>query len=339
MPRGGSVSAELTLLKQLLLARFGTYDVLYLQGHALAPRAAIAMLGPKLGKKLLYHTSDYFSPIDHPFRFALERRLCQMADMYANAEFHRAYITSEMYGCRCPVITLPANLPRQWPIAAPSKEKRQQMLGGDRDAFVLMVHGGYSPLRMTPELVQALATLPSRFRLVMTGGSPTRDKVDEALEEAGVADRVVRLPRLSFHEMLSYSVNADAGVLFYKNNDLGNFFQAPGRLTEYLACGLPVLASDHTGLENLVRKFNLGESADATKPQSIAKAIVRLDRGLKDNLFSRIQVRQVFENYLAFDHWEPIFVKTFEEMLEGKKRPRGQKPPYPWLPNEDITPK
>jgi glycosyltransferase involved in cell wall biosynthesis len=338
MPVRGRVASELALMKQLLRARHGSYDALYLQGQALAPRAAIAMLGPKFSNRLLYHNSDYFSPIDHPLRFALERRLCRKADLYVNAEFHRAYITAEMYGVRCPVLTLPANLPRQWPIDAPSAAKRQQMTGGNPDAFVLMAHGGYSSLRMTQQLLQALATLPSRFRLVMTGGSPTRDTVDEALEKTGIADRVVRLPRLQFQEMLSYSVNADAGVLLYKNSDLGNFFQGPGRLTEYLACGLPLLSSDHTGLDNLVRKFNLGESADATNPQSIAEAIVRVEQGIQARVYSRAHVRQVFEDHLAFDHWESVFLEAFEAMFEGKRHSRGQKPPFPWLTKGDHTP-
>jgi glycosyltransferase involved in cell wall biosynthesis len=339
MQGGGNAISELAMMLRLIAARFGGYDVLYMQGQALAPRAAIAMLGPKFGKKLIYHTADYFSPIDHPVRFRLERHLCRKADLYMNAEVHRAYITAEMYGCRCSVITFPPNLPRQWPIAPPSEAKRRQMTGGDPDAFVLMLHGSYNPLRMTSQLVQGLAGLSPRFRLVMTGASPTRDSVDEALENAGVTNRVLRLPLLPFDEMLSYSVNADAGVLLYKNSDLGNFFQSPGRLTEYLACGLPLLASDHTGLENLVRKFNLGECADATKPQSIAEAIVRLDHGVRDQVYGRRQVRRVFEDHLAFDHWEPIFLDAFEQMLEGRPKSRGQKPPFPWLTKEYIAPR
>jgi glycosyltransferase involved in cell wall biosynthesis len=331
IPYGSSAKSELQLMARLLGARFGQYDVIYLNSQSMSLRAAVALAGPKFGKKIVYHNPDYYCPFRFPLAFRLERHVCRKADLYINLEFHRAYITSVMYQCRCPVITCPPNLPRKWPIARASQEKRLQMTGGDPDAFVLMLHGGYSELRMTPQLVEALASLPRHIRLVMTGGTPTPDKVDEIFARLGVSDRIVRLPRMDFDELLSYTVNADAAVLLYKNSDLGNFFTAPGRLTEYLICGLPLLASDHTGLENLVLRYKTGETADATQPSSIAAAIQRLEQGVKRDLYPKARMRSIFEAHLAFEHWEAPFLAAFDEMLRGTPRRADQKPPFPWL--------
>jgi glycosyltransferase involved in cell wall biosynthesis len=331
LPCGTSVGSELAVMKRLLAARFGRYDVIYVNSQSMSLRAAIGLTGPKLGKKIVYHNPDYYSPADFPLSARLERRLCRQCDLYVNVEFHRAYITSVMYGCRCPVITCPPNLPRAWPIAAPCEEKRFRMTGGDPDAFVLMMHGGYSEIRMSPQLIEALASLPAHIRLVMTGKPQTRDKVDDIFDQLGLARRVLRLPRIDFDEMLSYTVNADAAVLLYQNSDLGNFFTAPGRLTEYLICGLPLLASNHTGLENLVLRFQAGETADSTEPRSIAAAITRLERGVRQNSFPRARMRSIFDQHLAFDHWEPVFAGAFEQMLRGGGDHSDRRPPFPWL--------
>jgi glycosyltransferase involved in cell wall biosynthesis len=331
IPPGTNVASEFAVLRQLLGARTGRYDVIYINSQSMSMRAAVGLVGPKFGKKILYHNPDYYCPRRFPLAFRLERHLCRRADLYVNAEFHRAYITSVMYRCRCPVITSPPNLPSGWPVAPLTQSKRLEMTGGDPDAFVLMLHGGYSDIRMTPQLVEALASLPAHIRLVMTGKPPARDAVDELFDRLGVSHRILRLPRMDFDELLSYTVNANAAILLYQNSDLGNFFQAPGRLTEYLICGLPLLASDHTGLENLVMRFRAGETANATKPSSIAAAIGRLEQGVKQGSYSKARMRSIFEEHLAFDHWEPQFVAAFDEMLRGSVRRAAQKPPYPWL--------
>jgi glycosyltransferase involved in cell wall biosynthesis len=317
---------------ELLRARFHGYDCLYINSIGLARFAAILLAGPRFGKRLVYHNPDYICPFTYPWGFRLEGRLCRKVDLYINNEFHRAYITRTMHRVKKPTLTAPPNLPRAWPVATKDPAKRAILSGGRDDAFVLMLHGSYSPIRMGPELVRALTLLPDRFRLAMTGGGSTPDKVDAELQRLGIAHRIVRLGFLDFNDMLAYSVNANAGVLFYSNNDLGNFFTAPGRLTEYLSSGLPVLGSDHTGLENIILRHQLGETADTAKPESIAQAIQRLADRAARNEFLPSRLRAVFDEHLAFDHWEPIVVQAMDDMLQGKPAAHPN-PPFPWLPN------
>ena len=146
------------------------------------------------------------------------------------------------------------------------------------------------------------------------------------------ARRVLRPPRLGFGDLLAYTVNADCGVLFYQNNDLGNFFTAPGRITEYLACGLPVLASNHTGLEDLVLKLELGETVVSTEPESIAAGVMRLAAAVSHGRFQRQTMREKFLQRLAFDHWEPLIVEAFRQLMAGPKESALMRPPFPWLP-------
>jgi glycosyltransferase involved in cell wall biosynthesis len=183
---------------------------------------------------------------------------------------------------------------------------------------------------MGPQLVEALTLLPRRFRLAFTGGESTQTALRAYSSKFGVEGRITVLPRLDFNQMLSYTVNADAGLLLYSNNDLGNFFTAPGRLTEYLACGIPALASDHTGLENLVLKMQIGACVDSTVPARIAAGIQHLASAKAGGELGRERMRACFLDRLAFDHWEPQVADAFEALASGESRP-GPFPRYPWM--------
>lgn len=339
-PHRRRVASEVSLFCQLLKARFGRYDVIYLHSQGLGYRAPLALLGPALGKRLVYHNPDYYDPITYPVRSRLEGALSRKCHLYMSSEYHRGYIARAQYRIKCPVLICPPNLPAAWPIPSVSEGRRREMSGECQASFVLRVHSSFDEFRMTLELFHALALLPQRFRLAMPRNrNPVTDQKTQAhLDKLGISDRVLRLPYMGYQEMLAYTVCADAGLLLYQNNDLGNFFQSPRRLTEYLACGLPLVASRFTGLENLVLRYGLGQCVDASRPRSIADGILRLEAEVRSGKYPRAEVRRKFEQHFAFEHWEPRVVAAFEDLVKHRGRRRQSLPPANWSPGDDGTP-
>ena len=58
---------------------------------------------------------------------------------------------------------------------------------GEEAAFVLMLLHGTGELRMVPQLLKALALLPQRVRLVMTG-CKREPELDRMLHELGLGE-------------------------------------------------------------------------------------------------------------------------------------------------------
>jgi glycosyltransferase involved in cell wall biosynthesis len=330
---GSRAIRELRLALELLRARFGSYDAVLIAGQSISARAAVLLAGMR-GKALAYHAPEMYDPFDHPAHWRLLGCLSRRADLYLNAEYHRAYISRAMYRIRAPIVILPPNLPSTWPIPRIAADVRARMCGdkASHDAFVLMLHGGYSERRLVPELLHGLAMLPRTVRLVMTNVEHRKGEADRTLARLGIEDRVLRLPRMAFGDMLAYSVNADAGVLLYKNNDLGNFFTSPGRLTEYLACGLPVLASNHTGLEALVLRHGLGETTREPTPEAIADAIRALMERKATGVLGREVMRETFVRTFASDNFRDRVVEAFRTLTpDGRHAALRPPPPFPWL--------
>lgn len=300
-------------------ARTGPYDVIYIHSNVLAYRAAVGLAGPLFGKRLVYHSTDYIDPLDHRLYAWLEKKLARRARLHLNAEFHRAYIDQTRYGFRAPVLVVPPNLPSAWPIPQPSPEVRRKLGANSPDDVLVIVHGGWSSLRGTSKLVEALAALPPRFRLVMT--ADPNPALQAALARIGLEQRVACIGRQKYEDLFQYTSSCDIGVLLYANNDLGNFFGAPTRLTEYLACGLPVLGCHFTALQLLTLKYGLGLSADPESPRDIARRLLELEAGRHEGRFSRAVIRQHFLDVFAFDHWEEAVCRAFDELMDSPPLP------------------
>lgn len=327
----GRLRAECALLVELLKARFGRHDVICLHSQGLGWRAGLLLLGPLFGKRLAYHNPDYYDPIAHPFRAWLERRLARKSRLLISHEYHRGYILRAHYRLRCPILISPPNLPASWPVPPRSEELRSEMAGAaGQDAFLLRLHGGFSERRSTAQLFEALALLPPRFRLVMSAGGAPADRL---IRNLGIADRVVILPPLDYAGMLAYTASSDVGVLLYGNNDLGNYFQAPGRLTEYLACGLPVLAPRYAGLENLVLRYGIGRSVNPANPASIAAGLLDLERDVRSGSATPAGIRRLFEAHFAYEHWLPGVAAAFDNLTRARGRPAQAPPPEYWFPD------
>jgi glycosyltransferase involved in cell wall biosynthesis len=333
LPASPGIDHERALAKALLLARFKDYDVIYLCGHFIAWRGTLSLLLPKIKKKLVYHNTDYFDPITYPFHTRMERLLCRNIDLYINDEFHRAYITRTYYGIKCPVIVAPPNLYARWPVPGCSAEMRRKIDGERSEAFILMNCGGFTPLRMIPELVTALSMLPERFSLVLTGGRPRDGDFLSLIKGLNLEERITWLPFLDFQEMMSYVANADLGVMLLANNDLGNYFGAEGRMTQYLACGLPLLASEHAGIESLVLRYGLGSCVDAQDYESIASGVLSIEEGVLSGRYSKSRIREAFLKYFSFEHWENEIKNAFNELVYGQPKQQIAPPKYPWMPS------
>jgi glycosyltransferase involved in cell wall biosynthesis len=316
--------SELAIQRWLQHARLGPYDVIYLQCQQLAPRAALGLAGPLFGKRLVYHTYDFYDPGTYPCYSRLEGHLTRRAACHLNGEYHRAYITRTLYRLRCPVLVVPPHLPANWPIPGRFEAGRRALGSRSSEDVILMLHGAPSDLRATGQLLTALARLPGRFRLAMT--CALDDRLSATLGRLGIQDRVTCLGRLDYLQMFSRTVNADIGIMLHVNNDLGNFFQGPGRLTEYMACGLPILASHFTGLQVLVGRHRLGACADPGDPADIAARILEIEAGIRGGAFDRNAIRQCFLDRFAFDHWEPAVVAAFDAVLRSTPSPI---PPVP----------
>ena len=145
--------------------------------------------------------------------------------------------------------------------AAPWQDKRQQA------CYV----GGLSAMRGIGELVEACALLQSPARLQLAG----------SFSEPGLAQRVALLPGWNRVDLLGQLGRAAVGAVMARSmaglvtlHPVVNYLDAlPVKMFEYMAAGIPVIASHFPLWRHIVEGNQCGVCVDPASPKSIAAAI------------------------------------------------------------------
>jgi glycosyltransferase involved in cell wall biosynthesis len=147
--------------------------------------------------------------------------------------------------------------------------------GGD-DVAVAFV-GTLKPWHGLDALVDAFAALATRIpraRLVIVGDGPERAALEDRAAAAGIASRVTWTGAVAPEQMPSILAGVDIGVAPYPR--LPDFYFSPLKVLEYMAAGLPVVASRSGSLPDLVEHGVHGLLYEPSDVDGLAAAIARL---------------------------------------------------------------
>jgi len=162
-----------------------------------------------------------------------------------------------------------------------------------RDRFTVVFLGSLKPWHGVEVLLRAFKRLKTRVpdaTLLVIGDGPMRAEVERLQQEMGT--EVVRLTgEVPHHEIPARLRTADVGVAPYP--DLEPFYFSPMKVIEYMAAGLPVVASSIGQLDDLVDD---GQNGLLVRPGDLAGLVealesLALDRRLRSRLGRRAQRR------------------------------------------------
>lgn len=131
--------------------------------------------------------------------------------------------------------------------------------------------GGFSTVRGIREIVSAIALVKDEVRLVLGGNfnEPGLDLLVKSLPGWSLVDEMGFLGRDGVSKLLSDSY---AGLVTLQPTQ--NYIDSlPVKMFEYMAAGLPVIASNFPLWKDIIEVHNCGICVDPTKPEEIANAI------------------------------------------------------------------
>jgi glycosyltransferase involved in cell wall biosynthesis len=234
-----------------------------------------------------------------------------------NGTFLRSLVGEEA-GRRVIVNYHGVNLDRFRPLASP--------VSGAQPCIVTC--GRLEPYKGHHVLLRACALLSHPVRCVIVGEGPQRERLEQVAAELGIADRVELTGPVPQARLTEIYAQADlfvlASVILERS---GKRDVVPNVLAEAMAMQLPVVATDISGIGELVTDGVSGRLVPPNDAEALARVIAELfaDRGQRERLarggaakvaaeFDRKEnieaLATLFKRGLAAEHGEPTDLRA-----------------------------
>ncbi len=158
-------------------------------------------------------------------------------------------------------------------------EKFANVRKGSSIPPIVFGHHGYLSAEKNIEILIRGFALAARelddIKLELAGSGECLEELISFSIELGINDRVIFGGSYDNTELSSILGRIDVGIIPYLPNDFNNY-TLHNKVFDFLACGKPVILSATIPFSRLNSEINAGITADCTKPENIARAIIEI---------------------------------------------------------------
>jgi glycosyltransferase involved in cell wall biosynthesis len=169
------------------------------------------------------------------------------------------------------VLVVPNGVDREAFAHLPSRAQARQMFDLDDQMSWCGFSGALRPWHGVTHAIDALLDLPAGIGLAVAGDGPVRDDLVRHAGRLGVADRVRWLGQLPHNQMPAFLAAVDVALAPYPA--ALDFSFSPLKVYEYLAAGVPTVASDIGQLQSLLAELPGATLVPPGDPVAIATAV------------------------------------------------------------------
>lgn len=163
-------------------------------------------------------------------------------------------------------ICLMRNIPAPQP--ATSTCSLRERLALPPDVTIILHQGNLQKHRGATMMVEAMLYTKNAV-LVFMGHGPMRSDTEQLVENLRLQSKVRFIDPVPAEKLLSVTASADLGLTFLEDCCLNHRYALPNKLFEYLAAGVPIIASDLPEISQIIQRFNVG----CVVPPGDAKAL------------------------------------------------------------------
>jgi glycosyltransferase involved in cell wall biosynthesis len=191
----------------------------------------------------------------------------------------------------------------------------------------LVYVGGISQTRGALELIESLRLLKTKYEkvtLTLVGpiySNSLEEKIAKLRKELGLQDNVRLAGQVKHQEIYNLLSGCNIGMAILHPEP--NYIESlPTKLFEYMAVGLPVIASNFPLWKEIVEGNNCGLTVDPLKPAEIARAVEYLiEHPEEARKMGQNGQKAVMEKY----NWETEsrkLIELYENLTKGKRTKR-----------------
>ena len=165
------------------------------------------------------------------------------------------------------------------------------------DMPIVLYQGGLRGGRGLYELIQSFKYVPVNYRLCIMGNGPLKQQLITLVQKLDIKNKIIFIDAVPQDELLSYTVNADIGIVFLENKNLNQHYGLPNKLFEYMSVGVPVLGINLPEIKKVVIEERIGIIVDHLDPKLIADKIQELQNHPENANFSQNGKKAFAQHY------------------------------------------
>ena len=170
--------------------------------------------------------------------------------------------------------------------------------------------GALLPKRCCRELIIAFSKIPPESAScdLIGFGEPEYEKQLIALVNDLKLKHVRILPPVNHDQMLETLKEYDIGIAFYENLNLNQYYCAPNKIYDYIACTLPIISNDYPGLRKVIEERKIGVCLAEITVETLMSALKLIEaERMIDNITESVRHRYSWQNQAAA--YSGIFLK------------------------------
>ena len=109
-----------------------------------------------------------------------------------------------------------------------------------------------------------------------TLGFIRRDLINTTKNKIALKDRIIDGGWVKPEKLNGYISGADVGIIIYEKEPRNNYYCEPGKLSDYVLSGVPVIAPNYPSIAHIIKNFDVGVLFANNEPKEIANAILEV---------------------------------------------------------------
>jgi glycosyltransferase involved in cell wall biosynthesis len=198
----------------------------------------------------------------------------------------------------------------------------REELGINRDDLLLIIQGtGINRDKGAEELIDAVK-ITDNVTLLVVGSGDILPKLKDMVTEVRIESRVKFINRVKWEDLIKYTKSADIGMCLEKDTNLNYRYSLPNKLFDYIAAGIPVIATDLPESGKVIRENRCGLLLEQVTPENISNVLSVLKNKPEELLELKRNAFKASGKY----RWETestkaikLYANILERLANGKK--------------------
>lgn len=270
--------------------------------------------------KLVYDSHEFFIGYKGMYInkkiYFLEKILMKKVDKIISVSESICKKLQEIYNLE-ELPTLVRNIPYYY-----ENSKKQNLLREElelsEDKIILLYQGGFQKGRGIEKIIESLKKLPEKYILVLIGKGKLKDKILKIVQENNLQERVYIKDFVPNEKLLQYTNSADIGIYFMQKINLNHWYALPNKLFEFIQGELPIICSNFPDMENIVKKYRIGESVDYNNQEELINKVQMIFA--KKNSINYLENLKIVKKDLCWENEEKKLLELYKKLeCEGEK--------------------